>query len=179
MKKNILPFVPWSFTLGVIAFVLTLLADQLSKYWILYGIDLPARGSIQILPFLNFTLVWNRAITFGMFGWIGSSGRYVFSGVSLFIVCVLWVWMYRTPYKLTAICVGTIAGGAVGNVIDRFHYGAVVDFLHAHAFGWSWYVFNVADSAIVCSVCVLLLQSFLSGRRQNSQEHVGCSVSDE
>ncbi|MBR2124615.1 MAG: signal peptidase II [Acetobacter sp.] len=173
------PFIPWPFALGVIAFVLTLSADQLSKYWILYDIDLPARGSIRVLPFLNFTMVWNRAITFGMFGWLGHSGRFIFSGISLAVVCALWVWMYRTPYKLTALCVGTIAGGAIGNVIDRLCYGAVVDFLHAHAFGWSWYVFNVADSAIVCSVCILLVQNFLSGHQQVLQKSVECSVSDE
>ncbi|QEO18486.1 signal peptidase II [Acetobacter vaccinii] len=154
------------FGLGLLVLMLTLSADQLSKYWILYGLDLPARGSVQVLPFLNFTMVWNRAVTFGMFGWLGDAGRLVFSVVALAVACLLVVWMYRTPSKLTAMCVGAVAGGAIGNVIDRARYGAVVDFLHAHAFGWSWYVFNIADSAIVCAVCVLLLQNCLSGGRQ-------------
>lgn len=163
MKK---PFMLRPFGLGLLVLMLTLSADQLSKYWILYGLDLPARGSVQVLPFLNFTMVWNRAVTFGMFGWLGDAGRLVFSVVALAVACLLVVWMYRTPSKLTAMCVGAVAGGAIGNVIDRARYGAVVDFLHAHAFGWSWYVFNIADSAIVCAVCVLLLQNCLSGGRQ-------------
>ena len=63
-----------------------------------------------------------------------------------------------------AASIGAIAGGAIGNVIDRLRYGAVVDFIHAHLGEWSWYVFNVADAAIVCGVAALLLDSQLAGR---------------
>ena len=157
------PFILRPAGIGLLVLMLVLSADQLSKFWILYGLDLPARGSVRVLPFLNFTMVWNHAVTFGMFSGLGGAGRIVFSAIALAVVVLLAVWILRTPSKLTAACVGAIAGGAVGNVIDRVRYGAVVDFLHAHAFGWSWYVFNVADSAIVCSVCVLLAQSCLSG----------------
>lgn len=157
------------FGLGLLALALVLSADQVSKYWILYGLDLPDRGSVRLLPFLNFTMVWNHAVTFGMFGGLGGAGRIVFSVISLGVAAALLVWMFRTPSRLTALCVGAVTGGAVGNVMDRLRYGAVVDFVHAHAFGWSWYVFNVADSAIVCSVCVLLLQNSLSGGSKASQ----------
>ncbi|MBO1323749.1 signal peptidase II [Acetobacter sp. TBRC 12305] len=163
------PFMLRPFGLGLLALALVLSADQLSKYWILYGLDLPDKGSVRLLPFLNFTMVWNHAVTFGMFGGLGGAGRVVFSVISLVVAAALLVWMFRTPSRLTAICVGAVAGGAVGNAIDRVRYGAVVDFVHAHAFGWSWYVFNVADSAIVCSVCVLLLQNSLSGGSKASQ----------
>ena len=94
---------------------------------------------------------------------MGGAGVLGFSAVALEGGMLLVVWILRTPSELTACCATAVAGGAVGNVIDRVRYGAVVDFLHAHAFGWSWYVFNVADSAIVCSVCVLLVQNCLSG----------------
>ena len=63
-----------------------------------------------------------------------------------------------------AVAIGAIAGGAVGNVIDRLRYGAVVDFIHAHVGEWSWYVFNVADAAIVCGVAALILESQLLRR---------------
>jgi signal peptidase II len=67
------------------------------------------------------------------------------------------VWLRRAERALVAGAIGAIAGGAIGNVIDRLRFGAVVDFIHAHAWGWSWYVFNVADAAIVCGVAALLL----------------------
>ena len=136
-----------------------LVADQLSKWWILTGFDLPARGSVAITPFLNFTMVWNHAVTFGMLGGLGKAGPVVFCTIALVAVAAL-VWQItRTRRTVLAIAMGAIAGGAVGNVIDRLRFGAVVDFIHAHAFGWSWYVFNVADSAIVCGVAVWLVDS--------------------
>lgn len=156
------------FGIGFLVLMLCLSADQLSKYWILYGLDLPDRVSVKVLPFLNFTMVWNHAVTFGMFGGLGSAGRILFSVIALGVACGLLVWMARTPSKLTAACVGAIAGGAIGNVMDRVRYGAVVDFIHAHAFGWSWYVFNVADSAIDCGVCVLVLQNIFADRQKQA-----------
>jgi lipoprotein signal peptidase len=60
-----------------------------------------------------------------------------------------------------AIALGAIVGGAVSNVIDRLRFGAVVDFIHAHIGGWSWYVFNLADAAIVCGVAALVIDSLL------------------
>lgn len=162
------PLMRRPFGIGFLVLMLALSADQLSKYWILYGLDLPDRVSVKVMPGLNFTMVWNHAVTFGMFGGLGNAGRVLFSVIALSVACGLLVWMARTPSKLTAACVGAITGGAIGNVIDRVRYGAVVDFIHAHAFGWSWYVFNVADSAIVCAVCVLVLQSVFSDRQQQA-----------
>jgi signal peptidase II len=62
---------------------------------------------------------------------------------------------------MVACALGAIGGGALGNVIDRVRFGAVVDFIHAHVGGWSWYVFNVADAAIVCGVAALVLDSLM------------------
>ena len=74
------------------------------------------------------------------------------AGIALIVVVALGLWLRRAENALAAVSIGAIAGGAVGNVIDRLRYGAVVDFLHAHIGDWSWYVFNVADAAIVCGV---------------------------
>jgi lipoprotein signal peptidase len=125
-------YLPW----GLTAAIAVLAADQASKWWILDGLDLPDLGSVALLPVLNFTMVWNRGVTFGLLNGFGGS-RIVLAAIALAVVA--------------------IGGGAVGNVIDRLRFGAVVDFIHAHAFGWSWYVFNVADAAIVCGVAALLL----------------------
>ncbi|MBO1360359.1 signal peptidase II [Acetobacter sacchari] len=152
--------------LGLLTTMIVLSADQLSKYWILYGFHLPDKGSVPILPGLNFTMVWNTAVTFGMFSRAGSSGRIIFSAVALLIVGGLLVWMARSRRPLITCAVGAIAGGAIGNVIDRLRYGAVVDFIHLHAAGWSWYVFNVADSAIVCSVAALIVDGLLQDGRK-------------
>lgn len=157
-----------SLSAGLASGAVVFLLDQLSKYWILYDYHLPDRGSVAIMPGLNFTMVWNHAITFGMLGGAGAAGRIIFSVVSLAIVSALFVWISRTSRLLVAVLLGAIAGGAVGNVLDRLKYGAVVDFIHAHAWGWSWYVFNIADAAIVCSVCGLILDSFYSDRKDRA-----------
>lgn len=147
------------FLIGLIALLVVLVADQASKWWILYRFDLPDRGSVALTPFLNFTMVWNHAVTFGMLGGIGRFGPIVFCTVALIAVAILLWQLTRVPRLAVAIAMGAIAGGAIGNVIDRLRFGAVVDFIHAHAFGWSWYVFNVADSAIVCGVILWLIET--------------------
>ena len=150
---------------GIAVALLVLAADQASKHWILQGLDLPARGSIAIMPMLNFTMVWNHGVTFGLLTSHGPAGPYLLGGVALAVVAALVVWLRRAETPLVALPIGAIAGGAIGNVIDRLHYGAVVDFIHAHAYGHSWYVFNVADAAIVCGVATLMIETLLPRER--------------
>ena len=147
--------------LGLIALVLVLAADQASKTWILQGLDLPALGRIDLLPVLSFTMVWNPGVTFGLFKADGAFGPLLLVAVAVVIVAALGFWLRRAETRLVALSLGAIAGGAVGNVIDRLRFGAVVDFIHFHIGGWSWYVFNVADAAIVCGVAALVLDGLL------------------
>lgn len=147
--------------LGVCAGVLVLAADQASKWWILHGIDLPAVRQIVLLPVLNLTMVWNRGVTFGLLNGAGSWGYLALAAVALVVVIALGVWLRRAESAVVAAALGAIAGGAVGNVIDRLRFGAVVDFIDAHIGDWHWYVFNLADSAIVCGVIALVLESWL------------------
>lgn len=149
---------------GLVAAAIVLAADQGSKYWVLNILDLPSLGSIELLPWLNLTMVWNQGVTFGLLRQGSVTGTYVLAGVSLLVVCFLLVWMARAERVLLAIALGAVAGGAIGNVLDRLRFGRVVDFIHAHAFGYSWYVFNVADAAIVCGVGVLILDGLLPQR---------------
>jgi lipoprotein signal peptidase len=134
-----------------------LAADQASKWWVLHVLDLPDRGSVPLLPVLNFTMEWNPGVTFGLLRGFGAGQHVVLAAVALAVVVALAVWLRRAERMLVAVALGAIGGGAVGNVADRIRYGAVVDFIHAHAFGWSWYVFNIADAAIVCGVAALIL----------------------
>ncbi len=149
---------PRRLLLGGLVGLLVLIADQASKDYVLDWLDLQNIHSIAILPVLNFTMVWNHGITFGLNDHVGASAA-IPTIAALGVVAVLLVWMWRADRALVVIGLGAICGGAIGNVIDRLRYGAVVDFIHAHIFGWSWYVFNVADAAIVCGVAALVLDS--------------------
>lgn len=149
--------------IGALAAVVVLALDQLSKWWIVAHVMAPPR-EIALAPFFNVVMVWNRGVTFGLFGGAPDTGRWVLVVLSLAIVAVLAFWMARTTRPWVAGALGAVAGGAVGNVIDRLHYGAVADFLDFHAAGWHWPAFNLADSAIVLGVAVLVLDAFLTGR---------------
>jgi lipoprotein signal peptidase len=156
--------------LGVVAGLIVLAADQASKWWVLHVLDLPALGQVVVLPVLNFTWVRNTGVTFGLLNSLGAWGHIILAAVSLAVVAALGVWLRRAENAVVAIAIGAIAGGAIGNVIDRVRFGWVVDFIHAHVqTPWgdvSWYVFNVADAAIVCGVAALIVESQFSRRRQ-------------
>ncbi len=143
--------------LGLLAAGLVLAADQASKQWVLHGLDLPGRGSVAVVPGLDLTMVWNQGVTFGLFRAGTQLGAVLLAAVAVAVVAVLLAWLRRAENALVATALGAVAGGAVGNILDRLRYGAVVDFIHAHAGGWSWYVFNVADAAICCGVGLLLV----------------------
>ena len=147
--------------LGLGLFLLVLIVDQASKQFMLHAIDLPLRGSMPLLPVLELVMVWNHGVTFGLLngGAGGLVAPMILGAVALLIVAGLLIWLRRAENYLVAASLGGIAGGAVGNVIDRIRYGAVVDFIHFHLGGFDPfpYVFNVGDSAIVCGVAALLI----------------------
>lgn len=145
---------------GIAAAASTLVLDQLSKWWIVGHLMNPPRA-FEITPFFNLVMVWNRGITFGLFG-DAQWGRWAFALLALVIVVVLFSWLWRATHRATAVALGLVIGGAVGNVVDRIRWGAVADFLDFHLAGWHWPAFNVADSAIVVGVGLLLLEALFS-----------------
>jgi lipoprotein signal peptidase len=153
--------------LGLLAASAVLVADQASKWWVLEVLHLPEVGQIVLLPVLNLTMVFNRGVTFGLLNGFGQWSSVALAGVALAVVAALGVWLLRAESTLVAVALGTIAGGAVSNVIDRLRFGAVVDFIHAHVGGWSWYVFNLADAAIGCGVAALVLEGLLPRARKS------------
>jgi signal peptidase II len=152
--------------LGFSAALITLILDQATKLYTLFVFDLPLKEPVVLTPFVNLIVVWNRGISYGLFQQDGDLGRWLLIGVSILASIGLSFWIRRTKAKLLALSLGLIVGGAMGNVIDRLAYGAVFDFIQFHIGDWSWYVFNVADAAIVAGVIGLLYDSFiLEGRR--------------
>ena len=152
---------------GVIAGIVTLMLDQASKLWLLYVFDIARRGAVKVTPFFDLVLAWNVGISFG---WLQSENQFAqiaLMAVKAIAVIVLAIWMARSRNLIATIALGLIIGGAIGNAIDRFAYGAVVDFalLHIQLGGktFNWYVFNLADVAIVAGVAALLYDSFLGG----------------
>ncbi len=141
-----------------------LAADQASKSWVLHGLDLPDRGLVTVVPgLLDLVMVWNHGVTFGLFQAGQGRGQILLAGIALAVVFGLLAWLRRAESLFVAVSLGAIAGGALGNVADRFRYGMVVDFIHAHWYGHDPFpfVFNLGDSAIVLGVAALLLDGML------------------
>jgi signal peptidase II len=150
---------------GVIAAVAVLALDQASKLWLLFVFDIARRGAVAVTPFFDLVLAWNVGISFGWFQNDSQLAQIGLMIVKAVAVIVLAIWMARSRTALATIALGLIIGGAIGNGIDRFAYGAVVDFalFHLQIGGntYNWYVFNLADVAIVAGVAALLYDSFL------------------
>jgi signal peptidase II len=154
-------FVALGLVLAVVGFAL----DQATKLWVLHGTGLPDGETIHVAPFLDFVLVWNRGISYGLFQQHQDAGRWMLVGFSVVAVVALGLWLRRADRALAGASLGLVIGGALGNLVDRVAYGAVVDFVYLYGFGWSWYVFNLADTWIVAGVVGLLYDSFRSGSR--------------
>ncbi|MCG6207333.1 signal peptidase II [Rhodopseudomonas sp. HC1] len=150
--------------LGILAAAFALVLDQASKLWLLFGFDLARKGLVSITPFFDLVLAWNTGISYGWFSDQGPLGQTIMLAFKAVAIVVLAIWMSRSTTRLATIGLGLIIGGAIGNAIDRLAYGAVVDFalFHVQIAGkiYSWYVFNLADAAIVVGVAALLYDSF-------------------
>lgn len=160
------------------------LIDQLSKWWMTEHIIRPnLTGSvtpipdfwtwlttglpegagllpftqIPVLPFFNIVMIWNKGISFGLLGSGGDDGTMILIALTSVITIAFSVWLFFTKHILQTIALVLVIGGAVGNLVDRLRFGAVIDFLDFHAFGWHYPAFNIADSAIVIGVFLLIL----------------------
>lgn len=151
----------YGFVAGLGALVLAL--DQISKVWVLGALS-AARPAIEVTSFLNIVLVWNRGISFGLFNRESDWQPWLLVGLSLVIVAGLLLWLRTERGRWMTLAIALLAGGAIGNAVDRVRLGAVVDFLDFHVRGWHFAAFNVADAAITCGVAVLLVGSLFGSR---------------
>lgn len=154
--------------LGLALAALVFAADQASKWYMDEVVRLPERGHVPLFragPLgFDLTMVWNRGVTFGLLSGGAWWHALALAALSLVVVAVLVAWMRRAETRGVALALGAVVGGALGNVVDRLRWGAVFDFADAHAWGWHWYVFNLADAAIVLGVAWLLGDALLRPR---------------
>jgi signal peptidase II len=173
---------------GLVVALVVAAADQLTKLWLLITLE-PQPGAgfslshllelaliraseaqfpaqIRVGPFFTLLLTWNTGISYGLLTQVGPLGQWALLGVKAVAVLLLWAWLAHAGSRLTALALGLIIGGAVGNGIDRVLHGAVMDFVlfHVTAETWTfnWYVFNLADVAIVAGVIGLLYDSVVA-----------------
>ena len=150
--------------LGYSAAILTFVADQASKLYLLFGYELPVREPLALGPFVNLIVVWNRGISYGLFQQGTDIGRGLLVVLSVLATIGIVIWITRSGSRILTLALGLLGGGAIGNAVDRAAYGAVFDFVQLHAAGYSWYIFNIADVAIVAGVAGLLYDSLVLDR---------------
>lgn len=143
--------------IGLWLALFTFALDQSHKWWMLLIYRIEEKGRVAVTPFLDLVFVKNLGISYGMFTQGGMTGQYVLATFAMVAALGLAVWLARgVDGRLLAASVGLIMGGALGNALDRVLLGGVADFFSLHAFGFYWYVFNIADIAIVAGVVGLL-----------------------
>src|SRR5262245_45512015 len=157
---------------GISCALATLAVDQGHKWWMLAVYRIQERGRVHVTPFLDLVYLENKGISYGLLPLDSRLGQWLWAGFAALAVLAMAVWLARgtitrSPLqagavpmsRLGALSLGLIMGGAVGNAIDRLVLGGVADYIQLHAFGFYWYVFNIADAAIVAGVCGLLYDS--------------------
>ncbi len=156
--------------LGLVVAALVILFDQATKWWIIEVVMQPPRIILELTPFFNLVMGWNRGISFGLFDGDSAVNVWILPLVALAIVAALVVWLRRVQGAWLASAIGLVIGGALGNVVDRLRFGAVADFLDFHIAGYHWPAFNVADSGITVGVAMLVLDSlFMRAEKPKSK----------
>ncbi|MEZ5854147.1 MAG: signal peptidase II [Hyphomicrobiaceae bacterium] len=150
---------------GLAIIAATFVLDQAHKWWMIHIYNIGERGRVHLTPFLDLVFVINKGVSYGWLNGFGSTPLTVFA---VLVSLVLWIWLNQSTSRLLALSLALIIGGALGNAVDRVIYGGVADFFSLHAFGFYWYVFNIADVAIVAGVMGLLYDSFGPSRNDAS-----------
>ena len=179
-KKN-----PARAAFNVALIALVIVCDQITKWMVTELIVRPENGGksidlitwittmptrvsyaqFEVLPFYSIVMVWNYGVSFGMFNNQSTENAFLLVGISLVIALVLLVWMFGATSKYAALGLALAIGGAFGNIIDRVRFGAVIDFIDIHAMGYHWPAFNVADSAIVVGIGIVIIHSLFFEKR--------------
>jgi len=152
--------------LGLAVGLAVLVLDQLHKWWMLSVVGIQEGERIRVTSFFDWAYIKNIGISYSLFDQASYEGQLMLASFGVLATLALWVWLSRgVTNRLMGVSLGLIMGGAIGNAIDRVRLGGVADFFSLHAFGYYWYVFNIADVAIVAGVAGLLYDSFLASRK--------------
>ena len=158
----------WS-ALGLSIALVTLVLDQVHKWWMLDIYQIQHRERVTLTPFLDLVFVLNQGISYGLLAQQGAAAQWILAGFAVCAALALALWLAGgSSGRVWAISLGLLIGGAIGNAMDRVRLGGVADFFSMHAFGFYWYVFNIADVAIVAGIAGLLYDSFTSSRNDAS-----------
>ena len=160
----------WYSALGAGVALAAGLVDQLFKAWMIGVFDAAPVQKIVLAPFFDLVMAWNRGISYGLLRQESDAGRWVLVVVSLAAVVALAYWLAQLQNRLPALSLGLIIGGAAGNVIDRIRFGAVADFFSFHIGSFQWYIFNLADVAIVAGVAGLLYDSLVASHKSAGKQ---------
>ena len=151
--------------LALLVVLATFAIDQAHKYWMLYVYGIAGKGRVAVTPFLDLVFVKNTGISYSLFDQDSQAGQNMLAAFAVLASAAMWAWLARSDTsRLMAWSLALIIGGALGNALDRVLIGGVADFFSAHAWGFYWYVFNIADVAIVAGVAGLLYDSYQSSR---------------
>lgn len=148
---------PYS-ALGAIAGIAALASDQWFKGWLIGVFDERAVRKITLAPFFDLEMAWNHGISYGLFKQNSETGQWALVAISCTAALALAYWLSHVQSRIAALGIGLIIGGALGNAIDRARFGAVADFFSFHVGSFHWYIFNLADVAIVAGVAGLLFE---------------------
>ena len=142
------------------------LMDRLSKIYILKIAELETKVDVYITPYLNFYLIWNKGIAFGLFSF---EKLIIYQLISLviFTICIVLIFMIIKSEGLKKYALISILGGAIGNLFDRMYYTAVPDFIDLHFNGFHWFIFNLADIFITIGVMCLILDEIFFYKKNN------------
>ncbi len=171
------------FKFGLLLAAVTFLLDQLSKYWVVH-LFWPGQGCeplnkavaykchYVVTPFMDLTMAWNTGISYGLLANYGLTGQILLIAFSVLAVIGFTIWLSRSNSLLLAISIALVIGGAAGNAVDRVLYEAVADFVSLHAFGFFWYIFNLADVAIVAGAAGLMYDLFIGSGHSEGQKSI-------
>jgi signal peptidase II len=156
--------------LGFSVAVLALIADQANKLWLIFVFGIAEHQPVRLAPFFDVVYARNPGISYSLLSTNTPFGRWALFAGTIVATFLIAIWLWRASTRLVALGLGLIVGGALGNACDRLFYGTVADFYYFHVGGFSWYIFNLADCAIVAGVGLLLYDGLVSGRQNASSE---------
>ena len=157
---------PNHFRHGLTLAAIVTILDQLTKFWLLAYSGVAEGRRLDAGPFVSIVNQRNPGISYSLFELNGLAGQLLLAGIAVAVSIAIAIWLARGTPRLTAMALGLILGGALGNAIDRPWRGGVIDWVSLHAGGYQWYVFNIADVAIVAGVIGLLYESLMGHRKK-------------